>query len=430
MTSDNQDSVEQHWRENARDDIAQSEEENWRESGQALNDAKQAVADQYNVQSQWANNAIDKVRAAHDGKLPFDNEGILQAVSVEYDPRRGDGRDDPEFTLTENDLPPAVKEAGVSDELWSEIEEALLDSFNGRADDKANEMDPPDNLVDDALDSYWEEMRSRDKFSYAEEHGLIEDIEDESSDDDGEPLDLNPTQETLVRKLLDNDDPKAIWALSDTAAGKQLLLGSDWNGAIDFHDKETMANSMPTSESKRPVPNKPQPEAEEFFYRDKGGKRQDASLHESILGEGDNAAARAISDKVLRRLGFSDDDIEALHGPTPKQKKRRAQNLLSKATPEGEHEHETEQTEIELWPEEGEKRSEFMDRCTVELEKCIGDRAEDVCDEKWHQSRKLGKKGFGKFLLRAAPGSNLAIKFLWRDVRVRRRQGIRSLRTA
>ena len=68
---------------------------------------------------------------------------------------------------------------------------------------------------------------------------------------------------------------------------------------------------------------------------------------------------------------------------------------------EGEHENETEQTEIELWPEEGEKRSEFMERCTIELEKCIGDRAEEVCDEKWHQSRTLGTKGF---VVRSKPG--------------------------
>jgi hypothetical protein len=53
-----------------------------------------------------------------------------------------------------------------------------------------------------------------------------------------------------------------------------------------------------------------------------------------------------------------------------------------------------EQTEIEIWPEEDESRDDFMDRCIDELTPCIGDRADEVCVEKWDASGKLGKKGF------------------------------------
>ena len=122
------------------------------------------------------------------------------------------------------------------------------------------------------------------------------------------------------------------------------------------------------SERQSPVPPKPQRKgSQEFFYVDADGKKQDAELHNAILDEGDHEAAKAVSDKIMARI----------------RAKRKKKALETRAREEGEYEHETEQTEVELWPEEGEKRSEFMERCTFELEKCIGDRAEDVCDEKW-----------------------------------------------
>jgi len=51
------------------------------------------------------------------------------------------------------------------------------------------------------------------------------------------------------------------------------------------------------------------------------------------------------------------------------------------------------QTEIELWPDDDEEREDFLDRCVAELEVCIGDKAQDVCEAKWEASEKLGKKG-------------------------------------
>lgn len=43
-----------------------------------------------------------------------------------------------------------------------------------------------------------------------------------------------------VLKLLDSKDPKAIWAISDSKYGKQLLLKSNWFGELDLTDKESM----------------------------------------------------------------------------------------------------------------------------------------------------------------------------------------------
>jgi len=44
-----------------------------------------------------------------------------------------------------------------------------------------------------------------------------------------------------IQKILENPDPKAMWALSDTPEGKKLLLGKSWNGALDLDDPESMA---------------------------------------------------------------------------------------------------------------------------------------------------------------------------------------------
>ena len=44
-----------------------------------------------------------------------------------------------------------------------------------------------------------------------------------------------------IQKILENPDPKAIWALSDTPEGKKFLLGKSWNGTLNLEDPESMA---------------------------------------------------------------------------------------------------------------------------------------------------------------------------------------------
>jgi hypothetical protein len=53
----------------------------------------------------------------------------------------------------------------------------------------------------------------------------------------------------------------------------------------------------------------------EFFYKDKDGKKHDASLHEPILAAGDEEAARKIGMEVARRAGVSEDMILKLYAP-------------------------------------------------------------------------------------------------------------------
>jgi hypothetical protein len=53
----------------------------------------------------------------------------------------------------------------------------------------------------------------------------------------------------------------------------------------------------------------------EFFYKDKDGKKQDAALHDAILNDGDHEAATNIGKDVARRLGISEDMILKLYAP-------------------------------------------------------------------------------------------------------------------
>ena len=43
---------------------------------------------------------------------------------------------------------------------------------------------------------------------------------------------------------------------------------------------------------------------DEFFYRDKDGKKQDAALHEPILAAGDHAKAQQVAIEAARRAGL------------------------------------------------------------------------------------------------------------------------------
>jgi hypothetical protein len=70
---------------------------------------------------------------------------------------------------------------------------------------------------------------------------------------------------------------------------------------------------MPTSETN--PKSKPPSLAEEFFYEDENGVRQDAALHQDILDAGDHDAAMAVSRVVAKRLGLTDEQISKLLKP-------------------------------------------------------------------------------------------------------------------
>jgi hypothetical protein len=70
---------------------------------------------------------------------------------------------------------------------------------------------------------------------------------------------------------------------------------------------------MPTSEKEKP---KPPDKAHELFYREHG-LRADEALHDPIIEDGDHARAEAVSRKVSKRLGLSDQQVDRLLGRKP-----------------------------------------------------------------------------------------------------------------
>jgi predicted ABC-type ATPase len=57
-----------------------------------------------------------------------------------------------------------------------------------------------------------------------------------------------------------------------------------------------------------------------FYWR--GHQRADAELHDPILEDGDHAKAEAVSRKVAKRLGLTDEEIDKLTGQTDRVKRR------------------------------------------------------------------------------------------------------------
>lgn len=62
-------------------------------------------------------------------------------------------------------------------------------------------------------------------------------------------------------------------------------------------------------------------EQRELFYWGDDHQAHDAELHQSILDQGDHAAAQRVSRQVGKRLGLSDADIDALLGKSQAHKK-------------------------------------------------------------------------------------------------------------
>jgi hypothetical protein len=223
MTDIQQVAAREAWKENTYDEFLQSEEESWRESGEALDQAKQQLAEKFKPADAWAQNALDKWRAESEAKITLSNEDILKAISIDYEAGYG-GKYDPEVTLALSSL---------WDEQRTEIEDAITDAFNERAERDQGDIEPPDlsESVIDLQNQIWDDMSNRQKFEAAESAG----IEPAESEKEGE---ISVSEE--VEELLDSDDPKSIWEISDMPGGKELLLGSDWSGAIDFSDQDAM----------------------------------------------------------------------------------------------------------------------------------------------------------------------------------------------
>jgi hypothetical protein len=265
LGSAEQERIQEAWARDTREEFIDSEVENWRESGQALDDAKGELADNYPEIKNWAQAALTTWRDGReeDGAppVPFSNEQILEAISVDYK-RDGEGRNDLDVTFDDKTLD-AMTPAGhdpaqqtlpgiepiephelLNDDVRSEIEKALSNKFDSEAQDKAGDMDPPDYVsenVGEYQNDYWDSMSERDRFRWAQNNNELPEIDIEDEDEPAHELPLEGTTEnTALMKLASSSDPKAIWKIADSPGGKDLLLGKNWNGVLDLHDKQSM----------------------------------------------------------------------------------------------------------------------------------------------------------------------------------------------
>jgi GNAT superfamily N-acetyltransferase len=273
ISDSDQSDIKDAWMRSTRDEFIEGEIERWREDGQALNDAKNALAESFQISSgghneypEWAFAALENWhdKLPDDAKVPFTDKQILGAVWVRYNSRDGDGREDPEIEfqdakLTEPEgfdprqqtlpgIEPIKPHEALTQDMRDGIEKELVKSFTKQAESDESDIDPPDfsDSVADYQGEYWDSMSDRDRYRWASDNGSLPEIdiepdEDEETSDEAEAEVAAPVDaKDAVRQLLRSRDPKAVWAVADSTYGKQLLKNSDWQGVIDFSDKETM----------------------------------------------------------------------------------------------------------------------------------------------------------------------------------------------
>lgn len=257
IDDDDQRRIERAWMDATRDEFIQSEQQNYQESGQALDDAKDSLANSFGSSDDWAVAAIKDWREGLDdeGKsIPFTNEQLLAAVTVDYK-RDYEGRNDPDIEIDDDSLPerhpgqstlPGIEEApSLSDETRSDIIDALTKGFNDQAESNANEAEGPidRSYIEERQGEYWDQMDDRQKYMWASRNGEVPEypLEDDEDAEPSEPVSVDDAQRNALMRLAQSSDPKAIWAIADSPLGKELLLNTDWSGVLDLRDKDTMA---------------------------------------------------------------------------------------------------------------------------------------------------------------------------------------------
>jgi len=251
MSDDMQRRAERSWMSESFSEFMDSEVENWRDSGGDLAQAKTELADHFDpgnvlgTKMQWAYDGLkgysvtvgEGADLTAPSMIAFLNskntniDSVLAATTVSYDDRRGDGTEDPTVTIEPSKTPE------LNDDERGQIEEIIAEVFNKEAESRAPDIDPPDmsDQVRDYQRDYWDQMEDTARFEYAERNGYTE---GEGSGGGDTEIDHDTAED--LRALADSDDPKAVWAIADNEHGKELLLGTDWYGRLDLHDKETM----------------------------------------------------------------------------------------------------------------------------------------------------------------------------------------------
>jgi hypothetical protein len=205
LSGDQQETAKGDWMSANESSYIDSEQQNWYDSGGALDDAKYVVANDYDSNSDWAQEALKDYREESGERIPYTDKQILNSISMTYD-TNGEGTNDPEIDFDDSKLQepigydpkqgtlpgiePKKPEEYLTDEMREGIIKALQKAFDKEADNKSSSMEAPDYLADNAkefMDEQWEHggMSDEDKFEWTKNHtDLIAGSSSSSSSDD------------------------------------------------------------------------------------------------------------------------------------------------------------------------------------------------------------------------------------------------------
>jgi hypothetical protein len=278
--------VRDRWMRDSHDEFFNSEVDSWRDSGQALEDSKRALMNDYrdgNFTPDWVNDELnelrDKRKEEGEPDIPFSNQQIYAALTIEdYSSRNGDGSDDPEFVWDDDKLQkpdpkltgydpdqktlPGIEPLNPATYMTEEMREAISDrvvyAFNSKADNDAQHMDAPEYLndsVSEMQEQVWGDMDDREMLRIAERYDMHhvpapEDEEEEEELDLAEkPKAPPPPKEgekprRTLEEITKDANPKAMWEFADTPGGKDILLklskaGYGWRGKLNLKDPES-----------------------------------------------------------------------------------------------------------------------------------------------------------------------------------------------
>jgi len=288
LGSDRQDAVRDEWMRVSRDEFIQSETDNWRESGQALQQAKVTLTEEFDTRQrdaqgkddrtgkthtegeigiEWVEEAIAEVREARAeaGKpeIPYTDYQLFRALQVEeYESKYDDGKADPEISFDDDMLrEPAGHEAAagqmtlpgiepedlsqrLSEDMRDELTARLERKFNDKAESDEQDIEPPDYLAESAdqyMSEYWEELTDSDRLRIARDNDMADIEVEPDEEEEPEELELEAPEKDPLLDALRNSSPKSIWKVADHPRGKELLLGTNWSGVLNLKDAESMA---------------------------------------------------------------------------------------------------------------------------------------------------------------------------------------------
>src|ERR1035437_9114851 len=188
LTGSQQEEAESSYKDNHIDAEITYAHDNWVDEGGAMQAAKEELAQDDDFKSEFIAEFIADRTENDEARIPFNVGDLAGAINI----KPGDeGGDDPEITFDEEYLKepdnflhgggqmqlPGIEPQNPADflteKMRADITTALTKAFNKEALSKADHIDPPDYLDEQAQESVqdsWDNMDEDEQFSYAKEN--------------------------------------------------------------------------------------------------------------------------------------------------------------------------------------------------------------------------------------------------------------------